>query len=80
MRPPIYVCSQALQHSDTCVVLEIEEWLTMRHSVPSGFQEVTVAVVLRNILKPTLAILSAVSRKSVHLVVLVLARYSSMSR
>jgi hypothetical protein len=53
---------------------------TRLHSVPSAFQLVTAAVVLRNMRNPTLAILSAVSRKSLHLWVLLLARYSSIRR
>ena len=53
---------------------------TRLHSVPSAFQLVTAAVVLRNMRKPTFAILSAVSRKSLHRWVLLLARYSSIRR
>lgn len=48
--------------------------------MPSAFQLATVAVVLRNILNPTFATFSAVSRKSEQRWVLLLARNSSINR
>ena len=53
---------------------------TRLHSVPSAFQLVTVAVVLRNMRKPWVASLSAASRNDPHRGVLVLARNSSIRR
>lgn len=53
---------------------------TRLHSVLSVFQLATVAVVLRNILKPCLATFSATSRKSEQRCVLDLARNSSTRR
>mmetsp|Transcript_1535 Transcript_1535/g.5026 ORF Transcript_1535/g.5026 Transcript_1535/m.5026 type:complete len:202 (-) Transcript_1535:195-800(-) len=54
--------------------------MTIVQAVPSAFHPETDAVAFRNSFKPTVATLSAVSRKSTQRVVWVVARYSSTSR